>query len=247
MIAYYDTIAKQYQQFHELPQSRYIDAYTYFNLLGNIGGKSILDLGCGEGFYTRKFRQEGAARVVGVDISPKMIELAREEEAREPVDIEYIVGDVQEIGQIGSFDLVVASYLLNYAQTKEQLLLMCQSIFANLKPGGRFVSINNNLEQPPESYPICEKYGFIKSISKPLAEGTPITLTLTIPGQGQKFSFDNYYLSRATYEWAFQTAGLKEIRWHSPLVSPEGVQEFGKEFWQDFLDYQPMVGIECLK
>ena len=73
MIAYYDTIVKQYQQFHESPQSRYIDAYTYFNLLGDLAGKSILDLGCGEGFYTRKFKQKGAATVVGVDISEKMI------------------------------------------------------------------------------------------------------------------------------------------------------------------------------
>ena len=247
MTAYYDTIAKQYQQYQQLPKNLHIDVYTYFTLLGEFVGKSILDLGCGEGFYIRKFRHEGAARVVGVDISPKMIELAREEEARNPVGIAYFVGDVQEIGQIGSFDLVVASYLLNYAQTKEQLLKMCQSIFSNLKPGGRFVSINNNLEQPPESYPICKKYGFIKSISQPLAEGTPITLTITIPGQGQKFSFDNYYLNRSTYEWAFRSVGFKEIRWYSPLVSPEGVQEFGQEFWQDFLDYQPMVGIECLK
>ncbi len=247
MIAYYDTIAEQYQQFHESPQSQYIDAYTYFNLLGELAGKSILDLGCGEGFYTRKFRQKGATRVVGVDLSPKMIELAKHEEAKEPLGIEYMVADVCELGFIGSFDLVVAAYLLNYAQTKEQLLKMCRTVYVNLKLGGRFLTINDNLEQPPESYPKCEKYNFTKSISEPLQEGTPITLTFTIPGQGQKFSFDNYYLSKATYEWAFRTADFREIRWHQPIVSPEGIQKFGKEFWQDFLDYQPMVGIECLK
>ncbi len=247
MAAYYDTIAKQYQKSKELPYRLHIEAYTYFNLLGALAGKSILDLGCGEGFYTRKFRQKGAARVVGVDISRKMLELARQQEALQPLGIEYIVADVRELGFIGSFDLVVASYLLNDARTKEQLLQMCQTIYANLKPGGRFVTINANVQQPPESYPICAKYGFTKSICGPLAEGTPITVTFTIPGDSQKFSLNDYYLSRATYEWAFQTAGLKEIRWHSSLVSPEGVQEFGKEFWQDFLDYQPMVGIECLK
>jgi toxoflavin synthase len=150
-----------------------------------------------------------------------------------------------ELGKIGSFDLVVASYLLNYAQTKEELLTMCQIIYANLKPGGRFVCINENLEQSPESYSICEKYEYTKSISEPLQEGTPITLTFFV--NGDKFSFDNYYLSQATYEWAFRTAGFKEIRWHKPIVSPEGIREFGEEFWQDFLKYAPMIGIECLK
>ncbi len=244
MTAYYDNIAEQYKKSKELP-CRLIEEYTYFNLLGELAGKSLLDLACGEGFYTRKFKQKGATRVVGVDISSKMIELARQEEAREPLGLKYIVGDVCELGKISSFDLVVASYLLNYAQTKEQLLLMCQSISANLKPGGRFISLNDNLEQPPESYPICEKYGFTKSISQQLQEGTPITLTFFI--DDLQFSFDNYYLSQATYEWAFRTVGLSEIRWHQPMVSPEGVQKFGKEFWQDFLDYSPIVGIECLK
>lgn len=136
---------------------------------------------------------------------------------------------------------MVASYLLNYAQTKEQLLKMCQTISANLKLDSRFVTINNNVQQPPGSYPICEKYGYTKSISEPLQEGTPITLTFSV--DGQKFSLINYHLSQATYEWAFRTVGFKEVRWHQPMVSPEGVQKFGKEFWQDFIDYSPIVEI----
>ena len=245
MVAYYDTIAKQYQKSKQLPFRLHIEAYTYLNLLGELGGKSILDLGCGEGFYTRKFRQQGATKVVGVDLSPKMIELAKQEEAQEPLGIDYIVDDVLNLGFLDSFDWVVASYLLNYAQTKEQLLQMCQSIFVNLKARGRFISVNNNSEQPPESYLSSAKYGLSKSISEPLAEGTPITYTISI--DSQQFRFDNYYLSRDTYEWAFRTAGFQEIHWHQPIVSPEGVQEFGQEFWQDFLDYPPIIGIEAGK
>lgn len=245
MAAYYNTIAQEHKKSKELPYRLYIEEYTYFNLLGDLAGKSILDLGCGEGFYTRKFKQKGAIGIVGIDISEKLIEMARQEEARKPLGIEYIVRDVLELDTIGSFDLVVASYLLNYARSKEELLKMCQSIFANLKPGGRFVCLNNNSEQLPESYLKTEKYGFIKTISRHFQEGTPIKFIMS--ADGQKFSFDNYYLSKATHEWAFNTVGFKEIRWHLPMVSLEGVREFGQEFWQDFLDYAPMIGIECLK
>jgi toxoflavin synthase len=247
MTAYYDSIAQQYKKSKQMPFRLHLEAYTYFNLLGNLAGKSILDLACGEGFYTRQFKLLGASQVVGVEISEKMVELARLEEAKELQDIEYILGDVSEFGEIGSFDLVVASYLLNYAQTREQLLKMCQTIFVNLKPGGRFVTINNNESQPPSSYLTTEKYGFIKSIDSPLVEGTPIKYTFKISAADQKFSFDNYYLSTATYEWAFRSVGFKDIRWQKLTVSPQGIEEFGQEFWQDFLDFMPMVGIECLK
>ncbi|MEH2253801.1 class I SAM-dependent methyltransferase [Nostoc sp.] len=240
----YDTITQQYKKSKELPFRLCIEAYTFFNLLGNLAGKSVLDLACGDGFYTRQLQLQGAARVVGVDNSEKMIKLARQQEAADEQGIEYIIADVLELGLIGSFDLVAAAYLLNYAQTKEQLLSMCQSIFTNLKPGGRFVSVNNNSEQPPQSFLTSEKYGFIKSISEPLQEGTAITYTFFV---GEQFSFDNYYLSPATYEWAFRNAGFKEIRWHKPLLSPDGVRQEGQEFWQDFLNYAPLVGIECVK
>lgn len=243
----YDLIATEYKKSKQLPFRLHIEVYTYFHLLGNLVGKSILDLACGEGFYTRQFKLQGAARVVGVEISEKMIELARLEQTRQPQNIEYIFGDVLDLGKIGNFDLVVASYLLNYASSREQLLKMCQNIFANLKPGGRFVTINNNDSQSPISYLTNSKYGFIKSIDLPLVEGTPIKYTFTISDSDQKFSFDNYYLSTATYEWAFQSAGFKEVSWHKPIVSPQGVEEFGQEFWQDFLNCVPIIGIECLK
>ncbi|MDB9449317.1 class I SAM-dependent methyltransferase [Dolichospermum circinale] len=244
MTSNYDSIAKEYKESKELPMRLHIEAYTYFNMLGNLAEKSILDLACGEGFYTRKFKYQGAAKVVGVDISQKMIELAREEETRKFQNIEYILGDVLELGEIGSFDLVVASYLLNYARSSEELLKMCKSIFANLKPGGRFVTINSNPSQAPVSYLKTEKYGFIKSIDSPLIEGTPIKYTFM---NNHKFTFDNYYLSIPTHEWAFQSVGFKEVRWQSPIVSPDGVKEFGQEFWQDFLDSVPIIGIECFK
>ena len=50
-----------------------------FSLLPNLKGKSVLDLGCGFGEHCKGFIKKGAAKVVGVDISEKMLEVAREE------------------------------------------------------------------------------------------------------------------------------------------------------------------------
>ncbi|MFN6560869.1 MAG: class I SAM-dependent DNA methyltransferase [Nostoc sp. ChiSLP01] len=249
MASVYDSIALQFQKLNKLPYRLYGEAYTYLNLIGDVAGKSILDLACKEGFFTRLLFSYGPARLVGVDISSKMIELARLEEPSGSKKIEYIIGDVTEVGSLGSFDLVVSSYLLNYASTKEQLLKMCQTIAIHLKPGGRFVGLNNNLELPREFYHKHEKYGISRKCTQSLKEGTPITLTLTIVHDGEpiSISFDNYYLSKATYKWALMSAGFKEICWHQPKISPEGIQKFGFEFWQDYIDYPDMVGITCIK
>nr|VFK17525.1 MAG: Ubiquinone/menaquinone biosynthesis C-methylase UbiE [Candidatus Kentron sp. LPFa]VFK32418.1 MAG: Ubiquinone/menaquinone biosynthesis C-methylase UbiE [Candidatus Kentron sp. LPFa] len=246
MAAVYDSIAQQYKNTNELPFCQYIEEYTYLPLLGDLSGKSILDLGCGEGRYTRKIKKKGAAQVVGVDISGKMIELARQEEKKKPLGIDYIVRDICELGEIDRFDMVVGSYFLNHAKTREELLKMCQSIYINLKPGGRFVTINNNSEQSPDSYSKTKKYGYTKSISGSLYEGAPITVTLTA-AEGQEVSVVDYYLSNATHDSVFRSVGFKEIHWHPLSVSPEGIQELGQEYWQDFLDCETDVCIECMK
>ncbi|WP_437964251.1 class I SAM-dependent methyltransferase [Sorangium sp. So ce260] len=48
-----------------------------------IEGKSVLDVACGDGDDARLFRQRGAARVVGVDVSERMITAARRREREE--------------------------------------------------------------------------------------------------------------------------------------------------------------------
>jgi len=237
----YDKIARQYQRSKTLPFRRYVEWYTYSKLLDDLSGKSVLDLACGEGFYSRRIKRKSAKRVVGVDISTAMISLARQKNKDSGLSIDYFVGDILNKEKYGSFDLVVASYLLNYAQTKEQLLDMCRTIAINLKPGGRFVSINNNPDQPPSSFGTCKKYGFIKTIAEPLQDGAAIQYEFF--REGQKFKIINYYLSRKAHEVAFKRAGLQTMRWKKIQVDPEGVQKFGHDFWQDFLEYEPIIGI----
>lgn len=243
MPADYDKIASQYRESKTLPFRQYVEWFSYRKMLGDIAGKSILDLACGEGFYSRRFKRAGARRVVGVDISASMIELAEEREHPEPLGIEYRVGNALSLGEIGRFDLVAASYLLNYARTKGQLLKMCQTIAANLKNHGRFVSINNNPDQPPETFATCRKYGFAKRLAGPLEEGAVINYEFF--RGGQKFKIDNFFLSRKTHEDAFKQVGFKTISWVKISVSPDGIQKFGRDHWQDFIDHQPIVGIEC--
>ncbi len=243
----YDDIASLYQQVYNVPFSRYVDSYSYFEKLGDLTNKSILDLGCGGGFYTRELKRRGASKVVGVDQSSMMLKVAQQEETENPQNIEYILLDAGAVGKIGNFDLVVSSYLLNHASNREQLFFMCQAIASNLKPDGRFVGLINNIYQPPSTYINCLKYGFTKSIPKDLTEGTPITVSFTFLGEEKQFSVVDYYLSRDTYEWAFRQAGLTNPYFSKPIISEQGIEEFGQEFWQDLQNNPHILLLESSK
>ncbi|MEA5469532.1 class I SAM-dependent methyltransferase [Spirulina sp. 06S082] len=247
MTAHYDRIAHLYVKTQDLPYRPHIEEYTYLQIIGDVAGLSVLDLACGDGLYTRQFKEKGASRVVGVDISPKMIELAREQENEHPLGIEYIVKDALELGKIGEFDRVVSSYLLSYAQTRSQLLQMSWQIFLNLKPGGCFLSINTDYQFPHAESSRLKKYGIAFKLPASIQEGDAIAFTLKTVGDRQDVKFNNYYFDRTTYEEVFQEVGFSEIHWHQVIVSPEGIKEKGQEFWQDFLDHPIFVGIECLK
>jgi SAM-dependent methyltransferase len=243
----YDDIAHEYRTTArdlEMPLHR-PELYTFAQLIGDVQGLSVLDLGCGEGFYTRRLRQLGAARVVGVDISAGMVALAQQEEERAPLGIEYRVADVRSAGQISEFDLVVSFFMLNHAESRADLLTMCTEIAANLKPSGRFFGFNNNLDLPPTAYPLIAQYGRIQNVPGPLVEGTPITIT--IRRNGEDCTFVDCYLSRESYGAAFAAAGLHSLTWQQPRVSPADLQREGQAYWQNFLDNPTFVVLEAYK
>ena len=137
--AQYDHIGSKYDEYAQTATLKRAESYTFFRMVGELAGKRVLDLACGFGFYTRQLKQRGAAQVMGVDISPEMVRLARAKEQEDPTGVESRVGDAIHLPLLGPFDLVTAVYLLNYAESKDQMLGMCRSAYDNLVAGGRFV------------------------------------------------------------------------------------------------------------
>jgi ubiquinone/menaquinone biosynthesis C-methylase UbiE len=238
----YDLIAGQYQRSRHSPIRQYVESYSLFTWLGDLAGRSVLDLACGEGHYTRRIRERGARRVLGVDISSAMIDLARAQGAG-PGGIEYQVHDVQDLPPLGPFDLVCAAYLLHYARDVAELYRMCRSIARQLPSGGRFVTINENPEQPEDAYAGYLRYGFSKSVTSPRREASPITYAM-ISGR-ELFRFVVYHFERDTYEQALQKAGFTDIRWHALQLDPAGGTRMGNEYWSEYLANPPIVGLSC--
>ena len=72
----YQGHAADYQTAKRQPWRTYLEQPSALALLGDLSGQSVIDLGCGEGHYSRLLNQLGAAQVLGIDLSGDMVELA---------------------------------------------------------------------------------------------------------------------------------------------------------------------------
>ena len=89
-------------------------------LIGNYENKSILDLGCGIGIFS-KILSDKAKEVIGVDISSKCIEYAMKNNSSE--NIKYKVLDINEISKLDyKFDIVFSDMVFNYIENYDKLL-----------------------------------------------------------------------------------------------------------------------------
>jgi 2-polyprenyl-3-methyl-5-hydroxy-6-metoxy-1,4-benzoquinol methylase len=100
---------------------------------GDVTGLKVLDLGCGQGYFSRRLALKGA-RVIGVDIAEKQIEFARKHEQEKPLGIGYCLMDAARITErwpAGSFDLVTACMSLHDMPDPGQVLKAAAEVLSS--------------------------------------------------------------------------------------------------------------------
>ena len=120
------------------------------DLAGEVRDRRVCDLACGQGIVTRRLADRGAS-VVGVDISEKLLEIARGYEREEPQGISYIRGDAQSLDAITdeTFDGVVCNMAL---MDIPDLAAALHTVSRILRPCGWFVfSVVHPIFQTPGS------------------------------------------------------------------------------------------------
>ncbi|MEV7601120.1 class I SAM-dependent methyltransferase [Kitasatospora sp. NPDC089797] len=240
----YDLIGEAFEGFKALPLIRYGEVPSVLGLVGDVRGRTVLDLACGTGFYSRELRRRGAAEVLGVDISTEMVSVARSFEQREPLGVRYEVGDVAELRPLErQFDVALAVQCLNYAEDRAALDRMCRAVHRSLRPGGELVV----LAQRPDYAFDCrslERYGFrCEPTGEEVETGPRVRVTALL--DPRPVSILGTVPRREVYEESLRAAGFDELEWVPLRISEAGLREFGAEFWADVVAHPPLVLLRC--
>ena len=112
-----------------------IEIPQLFELIGDVKGKNILDIGCGAGGHDRKLIELGAKSILGIDISKKMLEEAKKNSNSDKISYQLLsMNELEKIDK--KFDLVVSSLAIHYIENYNDL---CKKVYDLLNDGGFFI------------------------------------------------------------------------------------------------------------
>jgi ubiquinone/menaquinone biosynthesis C-methylase UbiE len=184
----------------------------------------ILDLACGQGFFSRKFAAKGAT-VVGADISKELIEAAIKRSSK--IEFHATPADKLSFAKSETFDAVTIVLAI---QNIENMLGVFQEASRVLKPGGRMILVLNH---PLFRIPKRSSWGFdenqntqYRRIDAYLSSTT--SKILMHPGQAASEATISYHRSLQEFFKAFNKAGFAASRleeWNSHRKSQSGPRQ----------------------
>jgi ubiquinone/menaquinone biosynthesis C-methylase UbiE len=221
--------------------------------LGPLTGASVLDLATGTGIGLRLVRAAGASKLVGVDISPQMLEIAQ---ATTPGAVFHTADCSKPLDELGleaqSFDVVLGIWLLNQSPSAAELGGMWANIARYLKPGGSFVGIteNHNIVHPVGVQTF--KYGAKESNITELENGQGWSVHIEFQTE-PKIEINGFRLKKEIFEAEAKNAGMGEITYHAPGMehvretSSDGGVEEEAGWWDELLEEPPNFVIVAQK
>jgi ubiquinone/menaquinone biosynthesis C-methylase UbiE len=197
---------------------------TLLRVLGRTRGKDVLDLGCGNGYLSRRLARTGAG-VTAVDSSARMIRNAKSHDPENSLRITYVCSDASKLTSIkdASFDLAFANMsLMDIRDAKGAL----REVSRVLRKGGRFVAsiYHPCFDNGSNSGWLLEKVMFetkvfrrIRAYRKPFSERVPWSLQ----GGERRYTL-SFHRPLSWYARAMRSSGLAI----TALEEPEGTEEF---------------------
>lgn len=101
-----------------------------------MNGKRVLDLGCGYGWHCKYAAEQGASQVIGIDLSQKMIQRARQINSDPRIEYKQMAVEDFDYSSGAKFDVVISSLTLHYLASFEDV---CADVGKCLEVGGQFV------------------------------------------------------------------------------------------------------------
>lgn len=231
----FDAIASAYEDFgtDKTPIRKYAENHTVLENIWPLASADVLEVACSDGHFARLLIANGAKSVHAVDLSPEMIAAAKRK--TDDPRISYGVADVLNL-EVGTaeYDILISSFAQSYALNIAELDSMCRQLFAQLKPGGRILTLNDHPDFLPDREQDYRKYGKSKKCDPERIDGTQISVCWYCEdskGDIHEIPFKCQYYHRDTLVGAFKAAGFTDVVVSDCLISTEGLEAFPTGYW----------------
>ncbi|MFQ6078163.1 MAG: class I SAM-dependent methyltransferase [Thermodesulfobacteriota bacterium] len=223
---------ERYSEFGDISRQYIIDP-AIFRMLGDVHQKRVLDAGCGAGYLCRLLAKRGA-QVVGVDLCPELIKMAREREEVEPLGIRYYRGSISDMSCFASEDsnLVVSNYVVCDVRDYKTAL---KEIARVLKPEGRLVfSIGHPcFASPPGSGWVKRPWDSDRNEDKLFWKVDNYFDRVRGVLHWLGASVSSFHRPLSDYFQALDEAGLTVIDFEEPVPSREAIKANPRAFFND--------------
>ncbi len=222
--AWYQSLCKIPVDVHYGPGSPNEDK---LELIGNVKGKRVLEIGCGGAQCSIAFAKQGA-KVSAIDISEEQLKFAKALAAKNRVKINFYQGDIKSLRQIrsGSQDVVFSAFALLYV---DDLPACFREVKRVLKKNGVFVfSVDHPFHKIVDSKKLKLKGSYFKT-GKFVDEGAR--------KDGSKYRFVMYCHTVGGIYNALKAAGFDV----EAILEPDSRKRHAKDPWYGLWDYPPRL------
>lgn len=234
----YNKIAELYNKSHTKPDKLYSTLPTILNLVKNCNNpKTITDLGCGDGFFTFPIAELFPdSEVIGIDNSSVQIDIANKNLRNSPYqNITFVEGDIFE-DELPKSDIIVAPFVVGYCP-KESLNTFLTNLKNTLNTNGLLIIILDDPQRIDNS-----KFGARKTINRDI-----LNIEL-YDKNGEKLpTLHAFYHNPKLLLESLKNLGFDTIQTHTPMISEEGMDKYGKDWWSDYKNNSELCYVSCIK
>lgn len=198
----------------------YVVTPALMDLLGNVNGKEILEMGCGDGYWLRILTEKGA-KCTGFDLSENQIKSAKEDDSENKIN--YFVADASKKIKLddNSFDIIFLEHILLEISELSKIKIIFKEAHRLLKENGFLIVSDIHPLAPETNFPNIEVdkgYTYFKS-------GFPVKIVSKKP--------DGSVTKYTDFHWTFQDlvnsiteSGLKVVKVLEPTPDEKIVEKY---------------------